>query len=153
MANTAGMAPTFAAELLQSVHAFNNGVVRASTAGDTFKGALYLTSATIGPSTATYTSTGEVTGAGYTAGGVAFTFGAAPSVSGDSGIVTPSASLTFTGVTIGPTDAVLMYNSSQGDKSVGVYTFGAVTVVAGNLTLTMPVNAAGTALIEIDTTP
>lgn len=150
MANTQGAAPTFKRDLLNGLFAFGASVIRAATTPDTFKGALYLSSATTGPSNAAYTATGEVSGAGYAAGGVAFTFGNAPSVSGTSGIVTPSTSLVFTGVTIGPTDCVMMYNdTAAGKNAVGTYTFGAQSVVAGNFSLTMPVNAAGTALIEL----
>lgn len=150
MANSQGPAVTFLRDLLNGHFAFGTAVVRGSTTPDTFKGALYLTSATITPATAAYTATGEVSGAGYTAGGVAFTFATPPAVDGSSAIVTPSASLTFTGVTIGPFDCVLMYNdTAAGDPAVGSFTFGSQTVLAGDFSLTMPVNAAGTALIEL----
>jgi hypothetical protein len=43
----------------------------------------------------------------------------------------------------------LLYNDTQGDKAVGSYTFSSQTVSAGNFTLTMPTNAAATALIQI----
>ena len=63
---------------------------------------------------------------------------------------TPSASLTYTGVTLTTAfDAVLMYNSTQGDKAVAVYTFGSQTVTAGNFILTMPTNDSSTALLRI----
>jgi hypothetical protein len=44
---------------------------------------------------------------------------------------------------------VLIYNVTQGGKAVSVHTFGAQTVTAGTFTLTMPTNAAGTALLQI----
>jgi len=44
---------------------------------------------------------------------------------------------------------MLLYNSTQSNKACAVYTFGGTTITAGNLTLTMPVNAAGTALIQL----
>ena len=150
MANTQGAAITFKRDLLNGLMAFGTTVVRAGTTPDTFKGSLYLTSATIGPSTAAYTASGEVSGAGYTAGGAAFTFANPPSIDGTSAIVTPSASLSWTGVTIGPFDCCLMYNdTAAGKNAVGSYTFGTQTIVAGNFSLTMPVDAAGTALIEV----
>ena len=46
-------------------------------------------------------------------------------------------------------DAVQIYNSTQGDKSVSIHTFGSQTVTAGNFTLTMPTNDATTGLIRI----
>jgi hypothetical protein len=46
-------------------------------------------------------------------------------------------------------DCVILYNSTQGDKAVGVYTFGSQTVTAGNFTLTMPTNDATTGLLRI----
>ena len=151
MANTQGATYTFKQDLLDGKMAFGPSVIRASTTADTFKGALYSTGASIGPVTPAYTATGEVTGTGYSAGGNAFTFGTPPAVDGSSAIVTPSTSLAFTGVTIGPFDCVLMYNNTAaGKNSVAAFTFGAQSVVAGNFSLTMPVNAAGTALIELE---
>lgn len=151
MANTQGPTYTFKADLLQALHNFGVSVIRASTAADTFKGALYATTATIGPAATAYTATGEVSGTGYSAGGVAFTFATPPSVDGTSGIVTPSASLTFTGVTLSNFNCVLMYNNSLGGKnSVAAFTFGAQSIVAADFVLTMPVNAAGTALIQLN---
>jgi hypothetical protein len=46
-------------------------------------------------------------------------------------------------------DAVLLYNSTQGDKAISVHTFGSQTITAGTLTLTMPTNDATTGLIRI----
>ncbi|MFA9204850.1 MAG: hypothetical protein ACEQSH_00180 [Bacteroidia bacterium] len=153
MANSAGMAPTFARDLMNGTHAFGVPPIRAGATPDTFKLALYLASASIGPATTAYTATGEATGAGYVAGGKTVTYGTVPSVSGDSGIVTPSASVVWTGLTAGPFDCALQYNSSQSNLATGAFTFPVQTIVAGTFTLTMPTNAPGTALIEIDTTP
>jgi hypothetical protein len=47
------------------------------------------------------------------------------------------------------TDCALLYNSTQSNKTVGSYTFSAQAPAAGNFTLTMPANAAATALIQI----
>jgi hypothetical protein len=150
MANAQAMCTSFKDQLLEGHHNFGVGVVRASTAADTFKAALYLASATINASTTAYTATGEVSGTGYTAGGVTVTFGTAPSTSGTTAFVTPSASITYSGITL-PTafDAVLIYNSTQANKAVSVHTFGSQTVTAGTFTLTMPVNDASTGLIRL----
>jgi len=150
MANTQAVCTSFKVDLLNGLHAFGTSVIRAGTTADSFKAALYLSSATVNASTTTYSSTGEVTGTGYTAGGIAVTNATAPTSSGTTAYWTPSASLAYTTVTIGPTDAVLIYNdTSATDKAVAVYTFSAQTVTAGTLTLTMPTNDATTGLLRI----
>jgi hypothetical protein len=66
---------------------------------------------------------------------------------------TPSASLTYTSVTLATAfDAVLIYNSSQSNKAVSVHTFGSQTITAGTFTLTMPANTTSTALLRLATT-
>ena len=150
MANTQAMCTSFKGELLVGHHNFGTGVVRAATTADTFKAALYLDSATVNASTTAYSSTGEVTGSGYTAGGVTVTFGTPPSTSGTTAFVTPSASISYSAVTLSTAfDAVLIYNSTQSDKAVSVHTFGSQTVTAGTFTLTMPTNDASTGLIRL----
>jgi len=150
MANTQAMCTSFKGELLVGHHNFGTGVIRAATTADTFKAALYLATATVDATTTAYSSTNEVTGTGYTAGGVAVTFGTVPSTSGTTAFVTPSASITYSAVTLSTAfDAVLIYNSTQSNKAVSVHTFGSQTVTAGTFTLTMPVNDASTGLIRL----
>jgi len=148
MANSAGLCTSFKVELLNGHHAFGTSVTRGSTTADSFKMALYQTTASIGPSTTAYTATGEVSSAGYSAGGAAVTNGTAPTSSGTTAYWTPSASVSWSGVSF-TTDCALLYNDTQADKAVGSYTFASQTVTAGNFTLTMPANAAATALIQI----
>jgi hypothetical protein len=139
-------------ELLTATHNFTTGT------GNTFKAALYLTSATQNAATTAYSSTGEVTGTGYTAGGVTVTNGTSPLATNTSATAgtaywTPSASITYTTVTLATSfDAVLIYNSSASNKAVSVHTFGSQTVTAGTFTLTMPSNTTSTALIRLATT-
>ena len=150
MANTQAITSSFKSEILSGLHAFGTSVVRAATTADTFKAALYLASATIGASTTAYSATGEVSGTGYTAGGLTVTNATAPSTSGTVGIWTPSASFVWSGLTLATAfDCVLIYNSTQGNRAVGSYTFGSQTITAGTFTLTMPTNAAATALLRI----
>lgn len=150
MANTAGIATSFKVELLNGIHAFGTSVVRAGTAADTFKAALYLASATISAATTAYSATGEVSGTNYTAGGVTVTNANAPASSGTTAYWTPSAAFSWTTVTLSTAfDAVLLYNSTQADKAVAVFTFGSQTVSAGNFSLTMPTNDAANALIRL----
>lgn len=152
MANTQAMCTSFMQELMTATHNFTTGT------GDTFKGALYLTSATVNAATTAYSSTGEVTGTNYTAGGVNVTNGTSPlstNTSATAGVAywTPSASITYTNVTLATAfDAVLIYNSSKSDKAVSVHTFGSQTVTAGTFTLTMPTNDTSNALIRLATT-
>jgi hypothetical protein len=125
---------------------------------DTLKAALYLASATINASTTAYTATGEVTGTNYTAGGVTVTNATAPastntSTTAGTAYWTPSASLTYTTVTLGTAfDCVLFYNSTQSNKAISVHTFGSQTITAGTFTLTMPANTTAAALLRLSTT-
>ena len=153
MANTQAMATSFKLELLNGIHALGTSVVRAATTADSFKAALYLTTATVNAASTVYTVTGEVVGTGYTAGGVDLTGATdwvAPASSGTTAYSTPTASIVYTTVTLTTAfDAVMIYNSTQGNKAVSVHTFGSQTITAGTLTLTMPVNDSATGLIRI----
>ena len=158
MANTQSMCTSFMGELMTATHNFGTAPIRAATTADTFKAALYLTSATVNAATTAYSSTGEVTGTGYTAGGVTVTNATAPIATNSSATAgvaywTPSASITYTTVTLSTAfDAVLIYNSSQSNKAVSVHTFGSQTITAGTFTLTMPSNTTTTALLRLSTT-
>jgi hypothetical protein len=158
MANTQAMTTSFMGELMTGTHNFGTAPVRATGATDSFKAALYLVTATVNASTTAYSAVDEVSGAGYSAGGVAVTFGTPPTATNASAtagvaFVTPSASITYTTVTLATAfDAVLIYNSTQADKAVSVHTFGSQTVTAGTFTLTMPTNNTTNALIRLATT-
>ena len=158
MANTQALTTSFLGEVLTATHNFGASPVRAGTTADTFKAALYLASATINASTTAYSATNEVSGTGYTAGGVTVTNATAPLASNTSTTAgtaywTPSASITYTTVTLTTAfDAVLIYNSTQSDKAVSVHTFGSQTITAGTFTLTMPSNTTSTALLRLATT-
>jgi len=144
------MCTSFKADLLNGKHCFGTGVTRGTTAADTFKAALYLTSATLGAGTTAYSATNEVSGTGYTAGGVTVTNATAPATSGTTAFWTPSASIVYSGVTLSTAfDTVLLYNSTQGNAAVSVHTFGAQTITAGTLTLTMPSNDASNGLLRL----
>lgn len=150
MANTQAMTTSFKGEILTATHNFGTAPTRGTGAADTFKAALYLASATVNAATTAYSSTGEVTGTNYTAGGVTVTNATPPATSGTTAYWTPSASITYTNVTLSTAfDAVLIYNSTQSNKAVSVHTFGSQTITAGTFTLLMPTNAAGTALLNI----
>lgn len=158
MANTQSMCTSFMGELLTGTHNFGTGVIRASTTADTFKAALYEATATINASTTAYTVSGEVSGSGYTAGGVSISSWNAPTATNASAtagvaFTTPTASFTYSTVTLTTAfDAVLIYNSTQSNKAVSVHTFGSQTVTAGTFTLTMPTNNTTNALLRLSTT-
>jgi hypothetical protein len=158
MANTQAMTTSFMGELMTATHNFGVAPIRAATTVDSFKAALYVATATYNASTTAYSVTNEVSGTGYSAGGVAVTFGTPPTATNSSvtagvAFVTPSASITYSGVTLATAfDAVLIYNSTQSNKAVSVHTFGSQTITAGTFTLTMPANTTSTALIRLATT-
>jgi hypothetical protein len=158
MANTQALTTSFLGEVLTATHNFGASPIRAGTTADTFKAALFLTSATINAATTAYAATGEVSGTGYTAGGVTVVNATAPLAANSSATAgvaywTPSASITYTTVTLTTAfDCVLIYNSTQSDKAVSVHTFGSQTITAGTFTLTMPSNTTSTALLRLATT-
>jgi hypothetical protein len=158
MANTQAMCTSFMGQLLTATHNFGVAPTRGSTAADTFKAALYLTSATINAGTTVYSATGEVSGTNYTAGGITVTNATAPTATNSSSTAgvaywTASANLVYTTVTLSTAfDTVLIYNSSQSNAAVSVHTFGSQTVTAGTFTLTMPSNTTTTALLRLSTT-
>jgi hypothetical protein len=153
MANTQAMCTSFKVELLNGIHALGTSVVRAGTTPDSFKAALYLASATTNASNTAYTATGEVSGTNYTAGGVDLTGSPdwiAPTSSSTTAYTTPTANFVYTNVTLSTAfDAVMIYNSTQGNKAVSVHTFGSQTVTAATFTLTMPTNDSSTGLIRL----
>jgi len=163
VANTQSMCTSFMSELMLGQHQLGTSTLVSRTSltsptTDTLKAALYLVSATINAATTVYTATGEVSGTNYTAGGITVTNATAPTstnTSATAGVAffTPSASLTFTTVTLSTAfDTVLLYNSTQSNKAISVHTFGSQTVTAGSFSLTMPANTTSAALIRLATT-
>ena len=128
---------SFTEELLQGIHDFSS---------DTFKIALYTANANIGADTTAYTTTEEISGAGYTAGGVTLSGVAVSSSSGVSFVdfndaVWNPAAFTARGA--------LIYNSSKSNRSVAVLNFGADKTSTSSFTVQMPSATATTALIRI----
>ena len=150
MANTQAIATSFKTELLSGIHALGTTVTRGATTADVVKAALYLATATVNATTTAYSATGEVSGTNYTAGGATVTNATAPAATGTTAYWTPSASISWTTVTLSTSfDCVLLYNSSQANRAIAAFTFGAQTVTAGNFTLTMPTNDSTNALIRL----
>lgn len=155
MANSQAVCTSFKNEVLIGAHQFGSVTIVSRTSltaptTDSFKAALYLASGSLGAGTTAYSATSEVSGSGYSAGGIAVTNATAPTTSGTTAFWTPSASLVYTAVTLTTAfDTVLIYNSTQSNRAVAVYTFGSQTITAGNFTINMPANAAGTAALNL----
>ena len=133
-----GATTSFKVQLLEGVHDFLT---------DTFKIALYTGNASLGPDTTVYTTSNEITGTGYTAGGNTLT-ATTPTSSGTVAYVsfanTSWTSASFTA------RAALIYNSTQGNKSVAVLDFGSDKTVANStFTITFPVADASNAIVRI----
>ena len=151
MANTQAVCLSWKKQVMSGIHAHDVTVARGDTTVDTFKAALFLVSATRNKSDTVYNTTGEVSGTGYTAGGVTVTNGNGVVLTNDVAHWTPSANFAWTTVTLSTAfDAVLIYNSTQADKAVAVYVFASQTVTAGNFTLTMPTNDDSTGLLRLN---
>ena len=141
MAITQAMCTSFKVELLQGVHNFT------ASMGDTFKIALYTSSATLGASTTAYTVSNEVSGTGYSAGGNTLT-NVTPTSSGTTAF-TDFSDTTWSASTITARGA-LIYNSTDSDKAVCVLDFGSdKTSTAGDFTIVFPTADASNAIIRI----
>ena len=118
--------------------------------GKTLKGALYLSSGSVGPTTAAYTTSGEVSGTNYSAGGVSVTNVNTAGLTSTTAYWTPSASIVYTNITISSAfNAVMVYSTTDTDRNIGVYTFTEqASITAGTLTLTMPTNDSSTGLVR-----
>lgn len=148
MAISQSLCSSFKQEILQGIHAFGTSVVRAGTGADTFKIALYTSSATLGASTTAYTTSNEVaSGGGYTTGGETLSL-VAPTLDGTTAIL-DFADTVWSAATITARGA-LIYNSTQSNKAVAVLDFGAdKTSTSGDFTIIYPAAAAATAIIRI----
>lgn len=151
MANTQAFCSQAKVDFMNGLHAFGVSVIRAATTKDDFKAALYESTAGDKDATTTvYNTTGEVSGTGYSATGIAVTNANIPTLTSTTGHWTPSADIDFGTVTLTTNfDAVLIYNDTSATKlAISVHTFGDQTVTAGNFTLTMPVDDDTTGLIR-----
>lgn len=152
MAITQAMCTSFKVEILNGIHAFGTSVVRAATTADTFKIALYTSSASLGDTTTAYSTSNEVTGTGYTAGGNTLSSTTPSSYPPTSSGTT--AYLGFNNTTWSTASftarGALIYNSSQSNKAVAVLDFGGdKTASAGDFTIQFPSYTSTTAIIRI----
>jgi hypothetical protein len=149
LANAQAITTSFKQEILTAIHALGTTVTRGATTADVCKAALFVATGSIGAATTAYSATNEVSGSGYTAGGITVAW-SAPTTSGTTAYTTLSADASFGTVTLSTSfDCMLIYNSTQSNKSIMAVTFAAQTVNAAPFSVTMPANAVGTALLRI----
>ena len=141
------MCTSFKLQLLTATHAFTTTVARGATTADTFKIALYTSTATLDASTTVYSTTNEITGTAYTAGGNTLTSATTNSSGTTAYVDFADSSWTTASFT---SRGALIYNSTQSNKSVVVLDFGSdKTVSAGTFTVVFPTNDASNAIIRI----
>lgn len=155
MAIDQAMCTSFKQEILQGIHNFTNGSGGGTTtttgSGNTFKIALYTSSASLGAGTTAYTTSNEVSGTGYTAAGNTLT-NVTPTTSSTTAL-TDFADTTWSSSTITARGA-LIYNSStaagSANRAVVVLDFGAdKTSTNGDFVIQFPAAGASTAIIRI----
>lgn len=138
---------SFKVELMQAVHNFG------PTSPDTFKVALYTGAATLSATTTVYTTSNEVTGSGYTAGGNVLVISVSPTAGNNTQQV-PTAYISFQNSTWASATftarGALIYNASQGNKSVAVLDFGSdKTVNNDNFVINFPPPDPNSAIVRI----
>jgi len=148
MAISQAMATSFKVDLLNGIHAFGTTVTRGSTNADTFKIALYTSSATLDATTTAYTVTNEVSGTGYSAGGNTLTVAQTPTSTSTTAWL-DFADTTWSSATI-TANGALIYNSTNSDKAVAVLAFGGdKTSTNGDFTVVFPTADSSNAIIRI----
>jgi hypothetical protein len=138
---------SFKVELPQGIHNFG------PVSPDTFKVALYTASANLNATTTIYTTVDEVVGAGYSAGGNTLVINVTPTAANNSSNVPTSywsfANSTWTNATFTARGA-LIYNSTEGDKSVVVLDFGSDKTVSNDtFQIIFPAPDANSAIVRI----
>jgi hypothetical protein len=145
MAITSAVCTSFKVELLKGVHNFT------ATTGNTFKIALYTSSASLGASTTAYSATNEITnssGTAYTAGGATLT--SVTPVADSTTAVCDFADVSYTSASFTANGAVIYNDSASGDPACAVIAFGSdKTVTSGTFTIQFPTADATNAIIRI----
>jgi|TARA_R110001592_G_scaffold269459_2_gene535789 hypothetical protein len=142
MSITQAMCTSFKKELMTATHNFT------ASSGNSFKLALYTSSASLSAATTAYSSTNEASGTNYTAGGAALT-NVTPTTSGTTAL-TDFADLTFSNATVTANGALIYNDTASGDPAVVVLAFGAdKTSTAGDFTIQFPAASSSAAIIRI----
>jgi hypothetical protein len=142
VAITQAICTSFRKEVLEGLHDFNVGA-------NTFKLALYTSSATLSAATTVYSASNECTGTNYSAGGSALT-NVNPTSSGTTAIL-DFANLTFSSLTLDTAArGALIYNSTNGNRAVCVLDFGSDKSSGGtDFTIVFPTADVSNAIIRI----
>ena len=144
MAITSAICTSFKVELLKGVHDFT------ATTGDTFKIALFTSSATLGAGTTAFSTSNEITnssGTAYTSGGATLT--SVTPTSDSTTAVCDFANVSFTSASF-TANGALIYNSSESNKAVAAIAFGSdKTVTSGTFTIEFPAADATNAIIRL----
>lgn len=127
---------SFKQELYEGVHDFLT---------DTINIALYTNAATLGPDTTVYTTNGEVSGTGYSAGGQALT---GVTVASSNGVAYVNFASTTWSPAIFTCRGALVYNASKSNKAIAVLDFGADKTASTSFTVQMPSTGPYSALIR-----
>ena len=142
MAISTAMCTSFKKELLEAKHNF------LASGGNSFKLALYTSSATLAAATTAYSSTNEASGTNYSAGGAALT-NINPTSSGTTGF-TDFADSTFSNATVTANGALIYNDTASGDPAVCSLAFGGdKTSTSGDFTIQFPTADASNAIIRI----
>jgi hypothetical protein len=142
MAITTALPTSFKVEILKGVHNFT------ASSGDTFKMALYTSSASLGAATTAYTTSNEVSGTNYTAKGNTLT--SVTPVASSTTAVCDFADTTWSSATITANGAMIFNESASGDPAVAILAFGAdKTSTAGDFVVSFPTADASNAIIRI----
>ena len=132
---------SFKQQILVGTHNFT------ASSGDTFKLAMYTSSASMGASTTAYSTSNEISGTGYTAGGKVIT-SVTPALDGSTACC-DFADVSFTSASF-TANGCLIYNDTQSDKACAVVAFGGdKTVSSGTFTIQFPAADASNAIIRI----
>ena len=141
MAISSAVCNSFKQEILVGTHNFT------ASSGNTFKIALYTSSASMGASTTAYSTSNEISGTGYSAGGATLT-SSTPVLDGSTAVC-DFADVSFTSASF-TANGCLIYNDTQSDKAVCVVAFGGdKTVSSGTFTIQFPTADASNAIIRI----
>jgi hypothetical protein len=131
----------FKTDVLKGVHNFTNG-------GNSFKLAMYTSSATLGKSTTSFTTDNQVSSSGYAAGGKALV-NVTPTLSTDTAVC-DFADLSFVGVSLTARGALIYNDTASGDPAVAVLDFGGdKTATSGTFTIQFPTADASNAILRI----
>jgi hypothetical protein len=144
MAITQAMCTSFKSDLLSAAQTFG------PTSPDSYKIALYTSSATLDASTTAYSASNEVSSSGYTAGGLALTISTSPTTGGTTAYISFTSPVTWTGVTFTAAGA-LIYNTTKSNKAVAVFSFGGdQSVAGGQFNIVFPSATSTTAVLRIE---